>query len=764
MRVRPEGRLGRIAGLLVAVAMLASSIAAADSGGRDDQLQEIVVTAQRRTENAQDVPLSITAFSERDIDTLGIRSTADIGKITPNVSIALPSGAGNQPIITIRGIGLNDFNTNNAGPNGVYADEVYLSSPSSQTFSIFDLEQIEVLKGPQGTLYGRNTSGGAINFVSKKPTDQTEGDFHFEGSSYDTFNFEGGIGGQIAPNLDARIAAVINRSSGYGYNDLTGNRENGASNEAARVQFLWTPTDSLKVLLNLHGAYLDNRPTEYRHVGDIDPNSGAQCTVQATLASHCVDAFGQGVNSNYWGGAYNRQQHLKVHNTGAALRIDDTFAGLTFTSLSSFEHNTKFHPEDSDASPLRLLEVDYGVITSTVTQEFRLSHAEEKYNWVAGLYYLREDLRQDQNAQVLLDLDDFLGPGGGDGLAYVGFGKSHQVTDSYAAYGQGDYNLTDALKLTLGARVTHDHRSFLYQGDTVYQQGGIDSFGSPTNIQDSNAAFSNTAFSWRAGLDYRFTKAIHAYVSAATGFKSGDFNGGFLSTDPAEASRQLRPVEPEKVTSYEVGLKSEFFDNRVIFNIAAFYNDYRDMQVYVLVAPPPTSTDQTPLSVLDNAQKAHTSGIDAELTAKPFSNFTVDAKVGALRTRLDHYISQADASQPDYSGNVLPLAPRLSLSLTLDYQIPIGPGKADLQLNTNYKSHQYFDVSNDPYTTQDGYWLTNARAAYQFNNNLEIAAFVHNLGNKKYLNDSVDLTPTFGFIEQIVGEPRFWGGEINYHF
>ncbi len=171
---------------------------ASDTAASPTAVETLVVTAQKRSENIQAVPISIQAFTGRDLQNLGIKSSVQLAQVTPNVDIALVAGPGNQPIITIRGIGLNDYDTNNAGPNGVYVDEVYLSAPASQSFNTFDLDRVEVLKGPQGTLYGRNTSGGAINFVTSKPTDELSGNLHVEYSSYNTLNIEGGLGGPIA--------------------------------------------------------------------------------------------------------------------------------------------------------------------------------------------------------------------------------------------------------------------------------------------------------------------------------------------------------------------------------------------------------------------------------------------------------------------------------------------------------------------------------------------------------------------------------------
>ncbi|MDR3507108.1 MAG: TonB-dependent receptor plug domain-containing protein, partial [Caulobacteraceae bacterium] len=230
---------------------------------KSNEIGEVVVTAQKRSENIQKVPISIQAFTAKDIRALGIKSSSDLGQMSPNVDIALPAGAGNQPIIAIRGIGLNDYDTNNAGPNGVYVDEVYLSSPASQTFQTFDLQRVEVLKGPQGTLYGRNSSGGAINFISNKPTDYFTADLHAEYSSFNTFNVLAAVGGPIAPGLTGRIAIVKNDSEGYTTNALTGNKENGANNAAFRAMLEYKPNDQLKVLFNVHGGYVDNRPAEY---------------------------------------------------------------------------------------------------------------------------------------------------------------------------------------------------------------------------------------------------------------------------------------------------------------------------------------------------------------------------------------------------------------------------------------------------------------------------------------------------------------------
>jgi iron complex outermembrane receptor protein len=730
-------------------------------------VETVVVTAQKRAENIQNVPISIQAFTGNQLQDQGIKSSVELGQVTPNVTIALVAGPGNQPIITIRGIGLNDYDTNNAGPNGVYVDEVYLSAPASQSFNTFDLDRVEVLKGPQGTLYGRNTSGGAIDFVTRKPTDYATGTLHIEYSDYNTLNIEGGLGGPITHTLDGRIAFVVNESDGYVHNDLTGNAENGQNNYAVRTQLLYKPNDKLKVLFNLHGGQVNDRPTEYRHIGDLNSSTGLQCSVAQTYAGNCVDLFGYGTPKGFYEGAYNRLDHLKINNLGASLRIDYNLGNIDLTSLSSFEHNDKIHPEDSDASPNRLLEINFGVKSNTFTQELRASQSTDKYHWVAGLYFLSEALKQNQPLFILLDGDKFFGgPGSADGVAFQAFDRSDQITNAYAAYAQGDYAITDQLKLTFGARYTQEQKGFDYDGSIQYQQGGMDHFGPITTLADTHEGQRSSAFNYRVALDYHLTRDILGYASVATGFKSGDFNGSFLSTVPVEIALQLTPVKPEHVTSYEVGAKTTFFDGRLLFDAAYFYNQYDDLQVFVLVNPPAGDiSGALPVNVLDNAKAAHTEGVEAQITARPIQPLTISAQLGFLDTRLDNYVADRAPGTPDYSGNQLPNSPRFSMSGLIDYKVPLPRGGLDFQFTASYKSHQFFDTTNDPYITQGGYWIENARVGYTLPNpKWEVAAFVRNLANAHYFLDKFDLTSPFGFIQGITGTPRFVGGEINYRF
>jgi iron complex outermembrane receptor protein len=764
----------RLLHLVLLVGIAACRLAGAQEAvPAESSLSEIVVTAQHKTENIQDVPITIAAFSSADIKALNLQTTTDLGFVTPNVNIALSQGAGNQPIITIRGIGINDENTNNAGPIAVYVDDVYQSSPASQTFSLFDLERVEVLKGPQGTLYGRNTSGGAISYVSAKPTDTLSAQAHIEYSSFNTVNFEGAVGGPIAPILDARVAVLADHSDGYVNNFLTGNKENGTNDQAIRAQLLFKPIDDLKVLLNLHGGHIDTRPAEYGHYGDFVPGTQqtatpTQCSVAATLANQCVDIFGYTQPNGYYNGAFNKQLHLKITTFGTSLRADYAFERYTLTSITAFDSSNKIEPEDTDSSPYRELEINWGVSNKSYTQEFRVSRTEARYNWVGGLYYLHEDLYQNQPLEFLYQCDQFpvfglsAGPGECDGIANVQTDSSHQITNAYAAFGQGEFNITDDLKLILGARFTDEHRGFEYNGSIRYQQGGMGHFAAPVSLIPAGTIIPqliNSNVSWRTGLDYKLATDVLSYASVATGFKSGDFNGGFLSTVPAQAAVQLQPVGPEKDIAYEVGIKSTFFDRRLKLNVAAFYTDYSDLQVFSLI-PSPVG----PLNSLTSAKKAHNEGADIEIVGKPLAPLTLTANVGLLTAKLDKAPNVIPGGF-DLSGLQLAFSPHVSAFLMADYKIPLGSAALDLQVNGSYKSHQFYDSTNDPYLAQPAYWIGNARVAYEFDHgHWEVAGSVKNFANKQYNNDAFDSTGPFGFIQPVLGTPRWWYLRVSYNY
>ncbi len=771
-------RYALLAGSGVSAMLAAQSAyaATADAASTSTSVGEVVVTAQRRSQNIQDVPESVQAISSRQLQAAGIKSTQDLGQITPNVTIISPIGAGNQPLITIRGIGLNDFDTNNAGPNGVYVDDVYLSAPGVQNFSTFDIAQVQVLKGPQGTLYGRNTSGGALLFTSNRPTDTFTYDLHGEYGDYNTFQFMGAVGGPLAPGLDGRIAAVINHSDGYTQNSLTGHTYDNVNNEAVRLQLQYEPNDKLKLYFNTSVGYVHNHPQPYGHIGVFEPGtqntpSPTVCSPSEAFAGGCVDLYGYGTPA-YWHGAYAETKDLTNLAAVTQFRADYKAGPVTLTSISSWQHDDKYHPEDTDGSPLNLIRATYGVRSNTYTQEFRAAHSSKTFNWVVGLYYLHEKLKQNQPLSLFYDGDlggGFgiePGPGAFDGIAQIVNDRSAQTTDTAAAFAQGDYSW-HRFTLTLGGRYTWERKTFDYIQSSQFQDGGLGNYDAPTNIiappQEHQTASNAT---YRVALSYHIADQSQVYGSIATGFKSGDFNGSFLSNDPSQVLIQLRPVRPEEVTAYEVGEKTTLFDHRLVLDAALFYNAYRNEQVFASVVSTLTLADGStvPISaqILGNAPSSHTEGAEFQLTAVPFQGLTIDLEPAFLRTRMDNGTFPGGFS---LTGKELANAPKFTFTAVGNYRLSLANGdNIDFRWNSNYRSHYWFDATNDPYIQQNGYWLHNLNIDYDSHNHWIAGVFIRNVANKKYNLTSSDISSPFGFLEPVEGPPRMYGVELSYHY
>jgi len=465
---------------------------------------------------------------------------------------------------------------------------------------------------------------------------------------------------------------------------------------------------------------------------------------------------------------------MQNRNLIEQVRVDYNWDPIDLTSISAYQHNNKYHPEDTDAGPYDTVQATYGVRSTAFTQELRAAQNSQDFHWVAGFFYLHEDLHQDQPLSLFYNGDLFgglgipAGEGNFDGVAQESQDYGHQTTDSPAFYTQGDYTILDNLTLTLGGRFTYERKTFDYYGYTQFQQGGIGHYGAPTDIISASEAQSNTDFTWKTALSYKFTPDIMSYVSVSTGFKSGDFNGSFLSNDLQQALFQLQPVKPEHVTAYEVGAKTSFFGHRLIVNGAAFYNDYEDEQVFASV-PQTVNSAVGPIEevtqIITNAKQAHTEGLEFEVTGRPMPGLTASLQPAFLNTRIDTAGLQGFAGTTSLDGKELANSPHFSFNGDINYKYML-PNDDDVSIswNSNYKSHQFFDSTNDPYLQQNGYWLHNFNIAYQSDKGWEVGAFIHNVTGTKYFLTSTDLTSPFGLLTPVVGPPQTFGFEASYSY
>jgi iron complex outermembrane receptor protein len=734
---------------------------------RDEPLgaiEEIVITTQKRAQNLQDVPISVTAITGDEIAALGIGESVDIASQTPGLKIGFPSGETNTPAIFLRGVGLNDYNANSNGSVGWYMDEVYISQVTAQNFQLFDLERVEVARGPQGTLYGRNTTGGLVSFISKKPSHEgREGYVTASYGKWNTVKLEGALGAPITDTLAARISLAYNRADGYIENDFPGgDDQNDAKNWAGRLALSWQPSDTLSLLLNVHGAQNRSLAAQYEHQGTNDPITSNPCSVAEILGDGCVDALGYRDGKNNERGEYNMEGDLDIDTLGTFLRVEAELGEMTLTSLTAYEWVDKLFEEDTDASPNRLIEIDYLNDGWEFTQELRLAGDGDAVHWQAGLYYLKERVNVDNFLDLFRELrpiiesvDPVAYPGGFDPAgAAIGapafFSKTDYVqkVQSAAAFGQLDWDFTEKLRGTIGGRFTWEEREF--SESVEFREPA---FSVPLFTLRDRVDFEE--WSAKVGIDYKPVEDLLLFASISRGFKSGGFSGAF-AFDPSE----LPSFDPETVWAYEVGAKWEAFARRLRLNGSVFYYDYQDLQVFTTVNLAPSVI----ITILDNAGTAKIYGSDIELELAPIEGLTIALGAEFLHTELLDYENDDPQLVQAYEGNELVFAPGVSLNGRVRYQREVGPGIASIQTDFNYQDRVYFETGNDRVLSQGAYGVWNARAGYAFGGDrYEVAVFARNLLDRNYLTSAFKLSG-LGFNEQMWGHPRTFGAEVTARF
>ncbi len=690
------------------------------------QIGEIIVTAQKRAENLQDVPLSVTAFSAEAIRELAVVNSTDIAAHTPNLNIGTPVGEGNNPSIVLRGIGLNDFNDNNESNVAMYIDEVYRAALAGQTFQLFDLDRVEVLRGPQGTLYGRNTTGGLIHFISKRPTEEFDAYGDLTLGRHSQVKVEGAIGGGTEM-VKGRVSVAVNEADGYVTNRI-GKDPNEASSRAWRAQLQLDPVESFSALINLHGANSDPLAAAYQHQG---------------TAGGGFDFFGyQDTDGDKFAGEYDRTGTLDIENFGATLTLNWNLpSDLGLTWITGSERVTKTHEEDTDMQGEPWVAPTFEAESDQVTSELRLSGTGKRGNWVVGLYYFDFEVDTDRTR---LDLSG-LGPVDGVILdvAY------DQKGDSWAAFGQYEYPINDQWQVLVGLRYTDEEKEYQYfQSESFQDLGLLYDFSAATagdlaRIDDDN-------LSGKIAVNYRPVDDVLLFASVARGFKSGGFNAGFID---ANLPLSEVPFHEEKLTSYEIGAKTDWLDGRLRLNTTAFYYDYEDLQAL---------TFEGVSNFISNASDAEVWGAEIEAVAQATERLRLQLGLGILDAQADGISTSSGV----LSDRDLVLAPDFSLDGVVGYDVPLPGVDKDLkvQVDFTYRGSHYFDIVNQPVSKQEDYWIFNARAAYSFNDNFEVAVFGKNLFEKEYKVYTFDFSGIFGFNQQFYGPPRWWGVQFRYDY
>lgn len=749
---RPKVELRLCQYAFVALALGLSVPAEAEQAESPD-LDEIMVTARKRAESVTEVPQAVGVFTAEDIDRLGYTTSSDIVRQTPNFMWHSILGFA-TPQIFLRGIGNTTFNGNQANPVGLHIDGVYQGATITYGFGLLDLERIEILKGPQGTLFGRNTTGGVINFITRKP-DPADGANGYARATYGRFNeanLEAGAGIALGEAAAIRVAAVTLNRDGHvrNLNPSSGIDEQGAIDVwSARGQLRYTPGD-IDLLLTVHGGKNRSDILPGKQIGMVCPPG-----VSLPRLGACSDFFGFRDTADPRESFTNFRSFDHIDTWGGGATVTWTGSSASIVSQTAYEANHRILVNDSDAGASTAIKANTVSNFHSFFQEARaLSTGEGALEWIVGANFYADDLDAFQNYAA-----NAYGPGGLSGFFPVQEGVAstmHQKTISYAFFGEGTYAITPRLRFTGGVRWTYDRRSadrraFIFNA-TGYTLNFVDEATALGRLLVDTIPRTMPARAWRewtgrANLAFDLTADVMVYANYAHGFKGGDFNGGALFS-PAEASI----VNPEFVDSYELGAKGTTPNRRLTIEGAVFYYDFEDQQVSQLVPGSLVS-----LQSLTNAAKTRVYGAEIEIAAAPTDGLFLEAKAGLLDAKFSEFLFDPGNPASSLAGNRTASSPKLTLAGVVRYDLPLGVHILGLQADGSYTGGHYFTPDNNPVIYEDGYWLANTSIGLRTRDQrYSVSFWVKNLFNEKHLVSGL-ANASLGFNEVFFGMPRTFG-------
>jgi iron complex outermembrane receptor protein len=726
----------------------------------DGALQEVVVTAQKREQSLQDVGVAVTALSRDDLRSYGIVDSKDIAKMVPNVILDSTASGGVNANLTVRGISQSDFSSNQESPNSMYIDEVYLSSPSAAAFTLYDLDRVEVLRGPQGTLFGRNSTGGLANFITGRPTDHLDGYAELGVGRFNQVYVEAAVGGPVTDRVRARISVRDDQDSGWWSNYMPGGHAVFEKRfRGVRGQIEADVTDNLLARLTI--SY-DEDPRHYEGTYSIvnyyvNPATGLPAPQPANL-----DVWGTGPGNNLSGyrspyaagprGAFNNVGFLANRRFAPTLRLEWKRDSMTVTSITNFQAFAFAYNEDCDGGPVDYCQFPFGQRLKQWSEELRANGQVGALNWTAGLYYL--NIQQD-------DYINFLFPAlSGSDFAFSDTNSIQQRTTSVAPFGQIEWKFTDALRLTAGARYTHDRKTidskvFFYElgngysggtGTTVYNPPLLTYDFSPSSVGNA-ATLSNGLVSAKLQLDYTPHPGALLYAGVSRGVKGGGFNTNVSGNLTNEAT----PFKPETVYDYEVGSKFDLLDRHLRIDSSLFYYDYRAFQGFAF----------TGLQGVVGNYDGKFAGAETEIVA----SLPAGVRVNVGGSYLHSILYDIPTTYSGVRDQQSILAPKWTAQGGIQKSVVVGPGTLTGLWSFNYVGDRYASVDNNPATFVRGSFVHDARISYELaNQGLEFAASVDNISNTSRENFTYDLISSTGTLIRSYAPPRWWHLSVRKKF
>jgi iron complex outermembrane recepter protein len=776
------------------ISVLAGAAARADTvPAESDGIAEIVVTAEKRSETLQSVPVSVTALTAGQLAQLKLDSPSDLVTQVPNLQVNGIVGEG-SPLFSLRGVSMFDYSLNQSSPVASYIDEVYKGNFVLFGVELYDLERVEVLRGPQGTLYGKNTTGGAINFITHKPGFDTEADIKIGVGNYNRREVEGDLQTAVIPDrIAVRFAFTYTKVDGFIQNVLPGHPDlEGVDQYGVRLSLLYKANEDLALTLRYSKSMQD--PQNYAIMdGRIPPPSGSNPGgVGFTGYFRTQDGTYTGVPLTNYQIAQDYTPRRRQDNEALSLTGEWTVSPANkFTSITSWDEAALFNPEGTDGAPYAIWSIPYTGKTRQVTQDLRLtSTGDAPLRYILGAYYQHEIIFNSTENQIFTDpafntFHDYrdcaassFGPGSGYNIgSNINLGCDYynsfdQIRNSWAAYTDDSYKVADWITLRGGLRYNHDNGA---QKNALDQLRGSDQVpianlgffsqqpggaigpalalpGSPNYAaivnQTRRQDLHDVAVTGRAGIDFTLSPEALLYFNYSKGYRSGAFNAQFLFT-PGD----LTTVKPETLNAYEVGFKTSWLDHRVQIDGAVFHYQYKDQQI-INVYP----TGQQPLI---NLGKSKIDGGELEIVTRPVRALTVRASAGFLRSDVQDGVLATGS----IDGQELPYAPHVSATVAMDWEaLQIDAVKINLHLDTDYNSKQYLALPNEAAISQGGYSLLNGRLSLQSaDDKWDAGVWGRNMANKFYLTNAVDVQG-FGFDYRHVGTPRMFGVDAQYHF
>ena len=487
-------------------------------------MEEVVVTAQKREQNAQEVGIAINALTGDQMDQLGYTNAQQVTAMAAGVSTVQPNGESNYSI-AIRGVANSDFTTNVESPVAVYLDDVYISQMSGTGFMLFDMDRVEILKGPQGTLYGRNATGGLAHFITKKPSDELEGYGRVTLGRFNQFKLEGAVGGPLSDNLKGRVSFATNKHDPY-INNRIGKDLNNGDEQSLRLQLLWEPSDNFDALFNYRMMDQNIDTGFFEHVTSL----GEPGELTPDLENYILGYID--TDNDIYAGDYDEIGFNDLEIRGYSATMNWDTENFTFTSISDYSTVTREYIEDSDASPAPVFSFYLSTDAEQFSQEFRFTGGDENTNWVAGLYYMDLEVNDGNGGES----EPFFDPVS-DTPALSGIDNPYTTTsESVSVYGQVEYDLSDSLSVVAGLRWISEDKTHSYQNNLVdYLDGSKRHNGNPNvwfQIGTYDGAREDKKMAGRLGLNWDYSDDVLIYMSFNRGVKAGGYNA--MIFPPAE--------------------------------------------------------------------------------------------------------------------------------------------------------------------------------------------------------------------------------------